>query len=342
MSEAFAEKTSQVKSRGERVITWAHRFIFLAGAATICFLVWRLGATQIWEHIRAFGLLGFLAVLPLHILDHSFNSIAWRFTFAQKDAKTIPFKALFKGRMAGDGVNYLTPSATVAGEFVRPGVLGPVASEEIKNTSVVIAKLSQTLGQMAFILVGIFFMFLGRLKAIDGREVFFVIAGTFFVAILIGFSLFILSAQTKEGKVFWDIGGPVVRGVRGNMRSYLKAHPVRLTLSVFFFTMGYACGMIEVAVICSFMGLPINALKALVIESLSNAFEAMMFMVPAKIGTQEAGKVLIFKAFGYTARQGLSFAIIRHIRELLWSSAGFAIYALNKKNIKSAQSPVSR
>lgn len=322
----------------KRFIHWTHRFIFLAGTATIIFLIWHLGPRRIGAHIEAFGVLGFLAVLPLQCLDHSFNALAWRFAFAPKDAKNIPFWSLFKVRIAGDGVNYLTPSATVAGEFVRPGLLGPVASDHVKNTSVVIGKLSQTLGQMTFILVGIFFMFLGKLHAIDGRETLFVIVGSVFVALLIGFSLFILAAQNKNGGFFCDIGGPTVRSVRNNMREYLRVHPIRMTLSVVFFTVGYACGMIEVAVICSFMNLPIYALKALVIEALSNAFEAIMFMVPAKIGTQELGKVLIFKAMGYTARQGLSFAIIRHIREIIWSSAGFLIYVLGKKKLKQERS----
>ena len=342
MTLPLPENTSKTSPKTMRILHWVHRIIFIVGVATIGFLVWRLGPTKIWGHIQAFGFLGFLTVLPLQCLDHSFNALAWRFTFAPKDAKSIPFKSLFKVRIAGDAVNYLTPSGTVAGEFIRPGLLGPVASDHVKNTSVAIAKLSQTLGQMAFILVGILFMLLGRLDALDDHEIFLIVTGALFVAALIGFSLFILAAQNRKGNFFWDIGGPAIRGVRENMRAYLRAHPVRMTLSVIFFTIGYACGMIEVAVICSFMNLPIGALRALVIEALSNAFEAMMFMVPAKIGTQEAGKVLIFKAMGYTASEGLSFAIIRHIRELLWSSAGFAIYAFNKKNLKKEQSPSSR
>jgi hypothetical protein len=321
---------------------WTHRLILLAGAITFCFLIVGLGPLRILGHIRAFGVIGFLAILPLPVLEHFFNALAWRFTFPSENAKCVPFKSLFKLRVIGDGINYLTPTRTIFGELVKPELLGPVAPDDIKNASVVISGLSQALGQVAFILVGIAFMLLGRFNALNGSEIWMIIGGALFVAASIAFSLFILAAQTQNGNFFCDFGGPVVRGVREKTRRYLRDHPVRLALSVVLFTIGYACGMIEVAVICSFMNLPIGAARALVIEALSNAFEAALCMVPAKIGTQEAGKVLIFKAMGYTAGQGLSFGIIRHIRELIWASAGFLIYALTKRKLKREQSPISQ
>ena len=318
----------------KKALLWFHRVVVVIGILTFFFLVDRLGPSRILSHIREFGFWGFLAILPIPILEQSLNAWAWRFSLAPQDASKVSFIYLAQGRLAGDGVNYLTPSATVAGEFVRPPFLGTSLNSEIKNTSVFIGKLSQSLGQMAFILVGILFLVLGKMNALDGGEILWIVLGALFVAALIAFSLFILAYKNKQGKFFCDIGGPQISAIRENMRRYLTAHPIRMGLSVLFFTIGYASMMIEVAVICSFMNLPIDAFKALVIEALSNAFEAVFFMVPAKLGTQEAGKVLIFKAFGYTAGQGLSFAIIRHIREILWSSFGFLIYLTHRAGIK--------
>ena len=318
----------------KKALLWFHRVVIVLGILTLFFLIDRLGPARIAAHIREFGVWGFLAILPIPILEQSLNAWAWRFTLAPQDAEKVRFLSLAQGRLAGDGVNYLTPSATVAGEFVRPPFLGPNLNSETKNTSVFIGKLSQSLGQMAFILVGILFLVLGKMNALDGGEVRWIVLGALFVAALIAFSLFILAYKNKQGKFFCDIGGPQIAAIRENMRRYLTAHPIRMGLSVLFFTIGYASMMIEVAVICSFMNLPIDAFKALVIEALSNAFEAVFFMVPAKLGTQEAGKVLIFKAFGYTAGQGLSFAIIRHIREILWSSFGFFLYLTHRAGIK--------
>jgi hypothetical protein len=321
-------------SASKKTLLWFHRFVIIIGLIMLFFLIERLGPARIAAHIREFGVWGFLAILPISILDQILNAWAWRFTLAPQDAGRVPFISLAKGRLAGDGVNYLTPSATVAGEFVRPPFLGSELSVEVKNTSVFIGKLSQTLGQMAFILVGILFLILRKMDALGNGEIRWIVLGALFVAALIAFSLFILAYKNKQGKFFCDIGGPQISAIRENMRRYLTAHPIRMGLSVLFFTIGYASMMIEVAVICSFMNLPIDAFKALVIEALSNAFEAVFFMVPAKLGTQEAGKVLIFKAFGYTAGQGLSFAIIRHIREILWSSFGFLIYLTHRTGIK--------
>ncbi len=321
-------------SAGKKILLWFHRLVIVIGLITLFFLIEHLGPSKILAHIREFGVWGFLAILPIPILEQSLNAWAWRFTLEPKDAGKVPFMSLAQGRLAGDGVNYLTPSASIAGEFVRPPFLGNELSSEVKNTSVFIGKLSQSLAQMAFILVGILFLILGKMNALDGREILWIVLGALFVAALISFSLFILSFKKKDGKFFCDIGGPGISAIRENMRRYLLSHPIRMGLSVLFFTVGYASMMIEVAVICSFMNLPIDAFTALVIEALSHAFEAIFFMVPAKLGTQEVGKVLIFKAFGYTAGQGLSFAIIRHIREILWASLGFLIYLTHRTGIK--------
>ena len=66
-------------------------------------------------------------------------------------------------------------------------------------------------------------------------------------------------------------------------------------------------------------------MQALAVEIFSNIVDSMMFFVPAKVGTQEAGKTAIFHLLGYRAGQGLAFGLIRHTREVIWSSAGFLI-----------------
>ena len=74
--------------------------------------------------------------------------------------------------------------------------------------------------------------------------------------------------------------------------------------------------------------------QALAIEVLSNVIDAMMFMVPATIGTQEAGKAAIFAGLGLAPSAGFTLAIIRHARELVWAAAGFALFAAHQRELK--------
>ena len=77
--------------------------------------------------------------------------------------------------------------------------------------------------------------------------------------------------------------------------------------------------------------MPVDARTALLIEVLSNAADMMFFMVPAKAGTQEAGKTVIFHWLGLGARTGLAFGIVRHLRELLWAALGVALYGMEMR-----------
>ena len=81
----------------------------------------------------------------------------------------------------------------------------------------------------------------------------------------------------------------------------------------------------------------------MLIEVLSSMIDGIFFMVPAKVGTQEAGKTAIFVLLGLPAQTGLAFGIVRHIRELSWASLGLALYSvlLKKKQAASVMEGVA-
>jgi hypothetical protein len=54
--------------------------------------------------------------------------------------------------------------------------------------------------------------------------------------------------------------------------------------------------------------------------------DGILFFVPAKAGTQEGGKMLIFSLLGLDPAKGLSLAIARRIRELTWAGIALLIW----------------
>jgi hypothetical protein len=304
-----------------------NRLIMLAGLATLGVLLWKLSPQMVFGAIAPIGIMGAFSIAIFQILDHAINAVAWRFAFRPEAARRVPLFLLIRARIIGDSVNYLTPSGTIAGEFVRPALLGDSAPEEIKNASVVVAKLAQALAQAVFILVGFLFTAMAQLHLIDGRELWMALVGLGLVVALIILALFVLAREGAVPKFVQRIGVGWLDQVRKQMRGYLSKHPGRFALSTLGFTLGYGWGILEVFLICYFMGIEISPLKALAVETLSNAIDLAMFMVPAKIGTQEVGKAAIFRLLGYRASQGMAFGLIRHIRELLWAGGGFFYYA---------------
>lgn len=317
---------------------WLERLILVAGLATVGLLLWRFDARAVWGMISQVGLLGFLAILAFQIFDHLLNAFGWRFAFSPEDAPKAGLPLLIKARIAGDGVNYLTPSGTIAGELIRPGMLGGILPEEVKNSSVIVAKFSQSMAQAFFILFGMLFVLHGKLNFLAGPQWALGLGGALVIIAAVGCALWVLTAETTPAFVARFQG---LDALRGRMRVYLRTHPGRYVASILCFMAGYAWGAAETMLICHFMRIPISPLTALAAEILSNVIDALMFMVPAKMGTQEAGKTAIFHGLGYQASQGLAFGLIRHIREFCWAALGFAFYAVNRRSQRPPDLPAS-
>src|SRR5439155_1065061 len=81
--------------------------------------------------------------------------------------------ALGRLGLAGDAINYLTPSATIAGEYARVAMLGDRLGADIRAASVVVAKSAQTLAQAVFIAAGLFLLGARFVIAGPGRSLVF-------------------------------------------------------------------------------------------------------------------------------------------------------------------------
>jgi hypothetical protein len=66
---------------------------------------------------------------------------------------------------------------------------------------------------------------------------------------------------------------------------------------------------------------------ALALEVGSVVTDGILFFVPAKVGTQEGGKVLLFAMLGLDPARGLTVGVVRRIRELTYAGLGLAILA---------------
>ena len=94
---------------------------------------------------------GIVLVVGQEVVAHLLNTLGWRFAFARDHAAALPFRVLLRLRLAGDAVNYLTPSATIAGEYARVAMLGDRLGADTRTASVLVAKFAQTLAQALFV-----------------------------------------------------------------------------------------------------------------------------------------------------------------------------------------------
>jgi uncharacterized membrane protein YbhN (UPF0104 family) len=328
-------------SKGERHLRMAERLMLASGIVLFCFLVARLGADNILANLRMVGW-GILLIIAAEILSFLANTLGWRAAFPRQE--TVPsFGQLLLARIAGDGVNYLTPTATMGGEFVRVRMLQGQAPVASLVASVMVAKLTQTIALLAFVVCGLL-IFADDLRLPDGAR-FGVLGGlSIFAAALAGFlfmqrrGLLMPVLRLAERWRFLRFLAPLrlsIEQIDSEMARVHRESTGRVVLSSASFALAYACGIIESYLILWFFGIPVSLRLAVAVEVLGVLLNNLMFFVPLRAGTQEAGKALVFALLGLNPVQGLAAGVICRIRELVWAFIGLAILARSGLHTRS-------
>ena len=82
-------------------------------------------------------------------------------------------------------------------------------------------------------------------------------------------------------------------------------------------TAAWALGAVETWVVCHLMGLGVTAAQALIVDSLFCGLRTFGFAIPAALGAQEAGYVLVCALVAVPAAPAVTLSLVRRVRELL-------------------------
>ena len=298
-------------------MTTRHKLLVLLGALGLVVLLWRIDLNAVQLALFHVGW-GMALVLSQEIVAHVLNASGWRFAFTREVAARFSFGELVRLRVAGDAINYLTPTATIGGEVVRTAMLSDACDADARAVSVIIAKTTQTLAQAFFIAAGL------TLVATE-----WIATGPILSflpwAVGVGLLTSILVAHRLKARS-GGTAAPWRRAFGARLGEFLRNHPGRVALSTLMFALAYAWGAFEAYWICRFLLMPVPVITAFTIEVLSITVDGILFIVPAKIGTQEGGKVAVFAALGLSPSLGFAFGVVRHVRELFWAALGAFLY----------------
>jgi len=299
-------------------MTLRSKLLASLGVLGLVVLLWRIDLDAVKLSLLHVGW-GMALVLSQEIVAHALNAWAWRFAFTPESARRISLGELIRLRVAGDAINYLTPTATLGGEVARTMLLSDARGVEAGAVSVVTAKATQTLAQAFFITAGLIFAAQEWVGMASARWVL--------AAASVGLVSVILVTRGLRGR-----GGGMAaawrRVVGTGLLGFVRSHPERVALSTLLFALAYAWGAFEAYWICRLLRHPVSPVTAFAIEVLSITIDGLLFLVPAKIGTQEGGKVVAFAALGLPSSFGFAFGVVRHVRELIWAAAGILLYGV--------------
>jgi uncharacterized membrane protein YbhN (UPF0104 family) len=311
------------------VSRWLRPLLVLAGLAVVGYLVAQIGPAAIWSSFVTLGWRLPLVLAFPYALAGLVDTIAWRLLLPGP----VPLGLVFRARLAGEAINLATPTMAVGGEPVKAFLLRPHVTLLDGLVSVIADKTTIVAGQIVFLAGG---LLAARAALPPSSRLLPIMTGLLGVEIVAigGFALVQASGGLGGGgRVLGRIGARVGFGGErylqglGDLDRALAAlyrrGRRRLVASALVHAVAWASGGLEIYIVLSLLGTPIPLGTALIIESFAGGVKFASFMVPASLGALEGGYVAFFEAFGLAATSGLSFVLVRRLREMAWAGVGF-------------------
>lgn len=318
------------------------RYILLTiGLIVLGLLVWNIGPGNIYEAASRLGPIALLTVLIPSVLMYSVEAYGWKVVLGQV-AQRVPFWRLLTIRTAGEVVNVTTPTAFVGGEPLKVYLLHKNHQVPIVEggASVVIAKTTMTIAEVVYILMGVAlgFWIVGAGSSAGQTITAALMSVGLLVCSIVGFvfiqhrGLFasILSLVNKVGLRIRALEAQEehLRSIDRTILNFYSHHRMAFLASVGVYFFGWLAESLEVFGIIYLLGGSVSFLTAISIGAIAVFIKGGSFFIPGSLGAQDAGNMLLLQTFGYSDVTGITFALLRRFREVVWIGIGLICLAL--------------
>jgi glycosyltransferase 2 family protein len=312
-----------------------HFVNIVLGSILFLFLVRQIGIAELWQELKILGW-GLVPLVLIEGVADIFHSLGWRHCLAGP-LRSMPLFRVFRIRMAGVSINYLTPTATLGGEVTKGTLLSSNHRGTEAATSVIIGKLAYTLAQLLFVALGSIFTLWG-IDLPTG-----VWPAMLASSALLATGIFAFLLVQKYGKlgalVRWlvahNIGGKMaqkaahhVTEIDDDLREFYQRRPFDLPIAMLWHTIGLTCGIVQSWYFLTLLTDQVSLRVAAGIWFLGTWFDFITFAIPLGIGIQEATRVLAFNAVGFGSLMGLTYGVTLRIEQIFWAGVGLLCYAL--------------
>ena len=313
----------------------------LLGLSLLGFIFWKIGLTEVSQHLYSIGWLAPLLLVPQSCVT-LFDAKGWGCTMANRtnptnraNAVQLSLLQLSLTRLAGEAINNLTPTANMGGEAVKVYLLRKYGmTADVGAASVVAAKTALTVSQVAFIVLGLPF-FLYRMDI--GYHAWWIFGSVF--ALAYGFIMALVRWQRRgivEKCVDWlrrrfprwsrlerlqgrakQIDEHLFHLYDGDAKDFVAA-------SLYHF-LGWVFGAVEIYVFFALIGTEASWMDALIIESMIQPVTAAALVIPGALGVREVGGVFLCGLLGIGEGAGLTLMVLKRAREAVYNMVGLFV-----------------
>ena len=319
---------------------------FLLGAGLLAWLAVSSGIGSILADLSRVGP-GLIVILALEFVIDAFDTLGWWFTLPVAEREGT-YRRLFWVRCAGSALNESTPAASVGGEPAKIVLLRGRISTSATTASLLATKVSYSFSTAIFIIVG--------MAAVWSRLSF---PRDISLPLLLGFILMLIGITMFAILQLRGIGAGTVRVLRrihipdrwlaliessshdidAHLSDFYHARTGDLIRAVGAHLCGFGCGTIQIMLMMGWLGLGLDPIAALGIEAFSTLIAFVAFAVPASIGVQEGGKVLIFWALGLPRPAAMAVGIAFRLTSLIRIAVGLVVFVLLQHRLPDLPDP---
>jgi uncharacterized membrane protein YbhN (UPF0104 family) len=294
-------------------------------------LVHSLGLHSVYAHLTQVGW-GLGVTIAMEGLARIANTLGWRAAI-ENCPRELTFPRLFAARIAGEAIDYTTPSAQLGGQLVMALMVRRELPIAAGLATVVIATFAEAVGQIGFICGA---LLLSIRLAASFEKLFWPIVGGLVITVSLAGGLFYIQKKRPFfhlWKAAAKLDLPALATIEVGQASqeademlidFYQRDRVRLLISSVCYLFAWSLGPLEIYLLLTFLGQKATLEIVLLTEALGLLIERATFMIPAKLVSQEGGKALILGMLGYPPGIGFAVGLLRRIKELVWVLFGLS------------------
>jgi len=325
---------SNPRSKRDQAPTKAYHLVLLGvGVAFLAYLISKIGPREIWKEFTSLGW-GLIPLILAEGIAEMVHTLGWRHCM-NEPYRSLPWFFLFRVRMAGYAINYLTPTATLGGEVTKGTLLASAHRGPGAVTGVLIGKLCFGFSHLLFVVAGSLFI-LSTVKLPPALWI-----SMLFSSALVTSGMIIFLFIQKRGKlgafIRWlverKLGGRLLQRAAAGvteideaLRVYYRERAGELPCAILWHLLGYSIGIAQTWYFFSLLNRT-SWVVAAATWFLGMWFDLLTFAMPLGLGTLEGSRIIALRAVGYNALLGMTYGVALRLAQLFWAATGLVNYA---------------
>jgi uncharacterized membrane protein YbhN (UPF0104 family) len=297
--------------------------------------------------------------LPVALLPYAaviaFDTLGWRLLTPARAGRGVGFRDLYAARLAGEAVAQTVPWAGLAGETASAWLLGRSTGAPVPRSlgGLVVRRLLMASGHGIVLAAS-------ALAALAEPSLPWPLAATIAATALL--LLLVAVGGSKlvlRGAPFGRLQGALDRRPWPDLGRWPRRRGLRLsdadretarllagswstrTAAGGLFVLVFVAEAAETWLLLRLLGAPVTPAQALVVEPVVSLVRAVAVFAPAGLGVQDLGYLSLLQLLGIpnAAAFGAAFVLLKRLKELLWTSAGWSLLLASEARPREAHGP---